>query len=173
MPSTCASLPGAAKTATPAAVRLAIALAVLVPLHGLAAGFEYSPPSPRLRLTTLTFSPTWFVNSQSSAAAMSEKSPPPVESSTLMATTPASGATPEGATAPPEVMTPLTAVPCPSSSSAAPAPLCVSPPPGQQPTSGLALPLHQQRSSTRSSTRSAWSVSMPVSSTATFAVEPS
>jgi hypothetical protein len=71
---------------------------------------------------------------QSKASTMSDEQQKPLPlSKTLMATIPASGAPPSGATVPPEVMIPATLVPCPLSSSALPAPLWVVFPSGQQP----------------------------------------
>ena len=82
-----------------------------------------------------------------SAASTSEKDPCPWSSSTLTATTPASRETDRH-----QVTIPDTAVPCPSSSSAALPVECVGPPPGQQPRAGTELSPQKQRCATRLST---------------------
>src|SRR6266540_4839218 len=87
--------------------------------------------SPRLRFTTFT-SGCWLMT-KSSPERMLVLVPAPVLSSTLTTTTWASGAIPMGATRPSEVMIPVTLVPCPWSSSAAPGPDCCADPLGQQP----------------------------------------
>ena len=135
-----------------------MALAVFDPEHGALVASSYSIPSLRLMLTTRIgwVNASRFTSTQSRAAAMSENEPPDGPS-TRSATMPASGATPSGATTPPELTMPETAVPCPSSSSAAPAPDCVSVPFGQQelPILGDGCVSRQKHSSaTRSSTRS-------------------
>ena len=71
--------------------------------------------------TSLTFG--WFAMMSLSAAVQSEKSPKSCEFNALYAAIFTFGATPIGATVPFEVMMPVTFVPCPRSSCAAPGPL--------------------------------------------------
>ena len=77
---------------------------------------------------------------------------------------------PRGATRPSDVMIPVTLVPCPWSSSAAPAPDCRLVPFGQQPAP--LGPVQKHCWSTMLSRRSGWRVSTPVSSTATTTPRP-
>ena len=78
---------------------------------------------------------------------------------TLTTTSAASGATPNDASCPFEVTIPATCEPWPTSSSAAPGPNWVLAPFGQQ-----APPVEQKQAcATRSSARSGWSVSTPLS----------
>ena len=166
------SLPEATTTAMPKVSRSLIAFVVTEPVQGKAIGFACSVPSDRLKLTARILCVAWLVITQSNAVSTSANEPLPEASKTLIATMPASGATPLPATTPPDVTTPLTLVPWPESSSAAPTPLMVPLPFGQQPEAGLGDPAHQQRSSRRSSARSGWSVSIPESMTATLTPAP-
>ena len=76
-------------------------------------------------------------------------------------------------TVPAEVTIPVVWEPWPASSSAAPAPVCRSLPLGQKPVPSIEPLLSpKQASAVRSSARSGWSVSRPVSSTATTTPAP-